>query len=213
MQDAMNATELARALALSKGRISQLVADGTLAGCYKGDGRRRRFDLKASAEALGRKLDPGQRLGNGAASAAATAAIARNAPKQPARADARKTSQGDGRLEDADDDRYKLARTQKAEEETRRIRRQNAIEEGTYVHASSAGQEAARLLGAEISGFETVLRDGARSIADELGVDFKTARTILLKTWRAHRADRAVSLEAESAAAGELLEAEAEHDI
>ena len=41
----VNATTLAQRLGVSKARISQYVAQGTLAGCFTGEGRARRFDL------------------------------------------------------------------------------------------------------------------------------------------------------------------------
>lgn len=189
----MNATELAEALGVSKGRISQLVADGTLEGCYRGQGRARVFDARKAAEVLDKRLDPGQRLGNGAAADQARRLLLEEGGDAEPELE---VPQESAPLARGDDDRYRLARTQKAEEEARRIRRQNAEEEGRYVLADAAAREMRRLLLAEISGVETVIRDGARAIADELGVDFKSARQILRDAWRAHRASRADALEA-----------------
>lgn len=204
----MNATQLAEVLSLSKGRISQLVAAGTLDGCFSGEGRRRVFDPRKAAEALGKRLDPGQRLGNGAASEAARLALLAD-DARPGKVAPPK----DGtRLAADDDDRYKLARTQKAEEEARRLRRANAEDEGRYVLAEAAAREMRRLAQAEIAAFETVIRDGARAIADELGVDFKTARAILRTSWRTYRAARAAELET-GAAAAELSGPEAAANI
>lgn len=190
----MNATQLANALGLSKGRISQLVRDGKLDGCYTGEGRARRFELRKAAEAMGKRLDPGQRLGNGAATEEARQAILAGeaGPAEP------EPPRDGGELAKGDDDRYKLARTLKAEEEARRMRRQNAEDEGRFVLAEAAGREARRLMAAEIAGFETVIRDGARSVADRLGVDFKEVRAILRDIWRTHRAGRAEELAAEA---------------
>ena len=50
----------------------------------------------------------------------------------------------------------------------------------------------------EIGEFEAVLRDGARQVADVLGVDFKTVRQILTDKWRGHRATRAAQLSAQA---------------
>ena len=67
----LNSGDLAKALNVSKGRVSQYVSEGKLAGCFTGDGRARRFDLGKAATALGRQLDPGQMMGNGAGTRAA----------------------------------------------------------------------------------------------------------------------------------------------
>lgn len=190
----MNAKQLAEALSITKGRVSQLVADGTLEGCYTGSGRNRTFDARKAAEVMGKRLDPGQQLGNGAASKAARQALLdaesdRDVPATPLR--------DGGELAADDDDRYRMARTVKAEAEARRLRRQNEEEEGRYVLAEAAAREARRLIQTEIAGFEGVIRDAARAIADEFGVDFKQARAILRQTWRTHRAGRAEELAAE----------------
>lgn len=196
----LTATQLAAELNVSKGRISQYVSEGKLDGCFEGDGRQRRFDLKKVAAALGRRLDQGQLMGNGAETRGALEGIG-----------------GDGgagarKLSDGDDDRYKLARTLKAEEEARRIRKQNAVDERSYVLKSEAALQTRRLVGQEVAEFESVMRDGARRIADELKVDFKTARTILVQTWRSHRARRAEKLD-EAAGQARMNDAEKAADI
>lgn len=207
----LSASELAATLGLSKARISQLVGSGKLDGCWRGEGRLRRFDLAAAAEALGRRLDQAQMLGNGAATKRAIAAIQSGA--KPDAGDA-STEHGAGAtvLPASDAGRYELARAQKAEEETRRLRRQNALEEGTYVLASEVELVTARLLAQEVAGFETALREGARAIADRLGVDFKAARQILIDVWRAHRAGRDEAL-TQHAAEADLSPAEKAGDI
>lgn len=203
----VNATQLAEALSVSKARISQLVADGTLDGCWEWNGRRRVFDPRKAAKALDRKLDLGQQLGNGAAAEAARRRLLDGADEEPA-----PPQREGGKLRDDDDDRYRLARTLKAEEEARKLRRQNAEEEGRYVLAEQAAREARRLMAGEISGFETVIREGARAVADQLGVDAKRVRAILRTAWRQHRAERAETLRGEAGAAA-MTEAEKGEDI
>lgn len=202
----MNANELAAALNLSKSRISQLVSAGTLDGAWTGKGRRRVFDPHKAAALLDRKLDAGQQLGNGAAAEAARRDLLSGDRSEPAAKAPKESAQ----LPPEDDDRYKLARTLKAEEEARRLRRQNLEDEGRYVLADSAARETRRLMAAEIAGFEGVIRDAARAVADELGVGFKEVRAILRASWRAHRATRSAALahEAEGAAIAEPERAE-----
>lgn len=204
----LTTTKLAEELNLSKGRISQLVGEGRLDGCYQGDGRARRFDLQKVATRLGKTLDPGQMMGNGSQTKKAIEKIRRDGQGE-SEAPKRKT---DTKADEGDPDRYELARIQKAEEEARRLRRQNAEAEGHYVLASEASLQTRRQIGKEIAGFEQVLRDGARMIADQLGVDFKTARQILIEAWRTHRRERADAL-AGTADAATMTQDERGEDI
>lgn len=209
----LSGVELARELKVSGARVSQYVSEGKLTGCYQGDGRARRFDLEKVAAALGKRLDPGQMMGNGAQTKLALAAIGRPAGDAHALLPVEDDGEGDlpaapqrqgagaTELPRHDADRYELARTQKAEEEARRLRRLNAEAEGRYVLAAEVGQSVARLIGQEIAEIETVLRDGARRIADQMGVDFKAVRAILTQTWREHRATRVGQLEMQAGGA------------
>lgn len=202
--------ELAKALGVSRQRVHQYVTSGKLEGCYTGSGNQRRYDLSKCANALGKRLDAGQMMGNGAGTRSAIKDISGDGThRETAR---RSSGAGAEPLASNDPDRYEMARIQKAEEEARKLRRQNAEAEGLYVLASEAAMQASRLVAQEISEFETVLRDGARMIADKLGVDFKTARKILVDTWRAHRSDRAETLEEQSEAAT-LSDVEQDEDI
>jgi hypothetical protein len=211
----LSASELAAHLGVTKGRVSQLVAKGALDGCWEGEGRGRRFDLAKCAMRLDRKLDRGQMLGNGAATRAALRTIL-SGPEADSEAESRPAapdrSKYDGALPERDADRYDLARTQKAEEEVRKLRRDNEMAAGTLVKASEVKRQVSRLIAQEIAEFETVLRDGARRIADKLGVDYKVARQLLTETWRAHRGGRSTTL-SEASDAAVMTEAEGAADI
>ena len=193
----LNATELATKLDLSKARISQYVSSGKLDGCYTGDGRARRFDLDKVKAALRKNLDLGQMSGNGLATRRALRTLTEDdAPAPPAAP--RKT---DGAMDPRDPDRLELATIQIKEEEARRRRRDNARDEGLWVLAEEVERHTARALAQEIGRFELVLRDGARLIADRLGVDYRSARAALMETWREHRTARAPQIAAEAEAA------------
>lgn len=212
----MRASELAAALNLSKGRISQLVADDTLKGCYHGDGRNRVFDLEKCALAMKRGLDAGQMLGNGAKTKARIREIASESPSpeisRPASRGQSQPPREGGALAANDLDRYELARTAKAEEDLRTARLRNGREEGQYVLTAEVAREVARAIGQEVREVETFIRDSARVLADQMNVDFKTARQILLDGWRKHRGARAEALGQEAEAA-QLTPAEREADI
>lgn len=197
----MRASELAAALDLSKGRISQLVADGTLNGCYQGEGRSRVFDPQKCAAALKRSLDPGQLLGNGASTKRRIQdLLSGDSVDDDVEAEAdlppiRGARPRDGSpLKPADLDRYELARAAKAEEDLRAMRLKNGRDEGQYVLASEVAREVSRAIGQEIREVETYIRDTARLVADQMGVDFKLVRQVMLDAWRKHRGARAEDL-------------------
>jgi excisionase family DNA binding protein len=199
-------TELAEQMGVTKGRVSQWVAAGKLDGCYKGEGRNRRFDLKAAAEALGRRLDSGQMMGNGAQTRQALRAFS-----APEREPAAPPPAGD-LLNGADPQRYELARTQKVEEEARRLRRDNQLAEGSLLLATEAARQVRQQIAGEIAQVETMLRAAARRMADEMGVDYREVRAVLTDEWRRHRGDRSEAL-ANAAAVAEPTEAERDADF
>lgn len=180
----LNATELAARLDVSKARISQYVSEGKLDGCFTGEGRARRFDLEKVSAALGRRLDPGQMMGNGSGTRKALRNIEAEEPA-PAR-----PQKADTVLPVTDPDRYEMARILNAEEDARRKRRDNERDEGRWVLAEEVTRHTARTMAQEVAQFETALRDGARAVADELGVDFREVRKILMDQWRQHRTGR-----------------------
>ena len=201
----VNARELAEHLRVTPPRISQLLSEGKLEGCYHGTGRDRRFDLVACAEALGRRINQGQRLGNGAETQRAAAAIL--------------ARQGGGAEEEArvrrppaaiieppapaaqPESRYEAARTIKAEEEARTARRRNLEAEGLFVLASEVEQQVRAQIGREIADTQNFLRALARVVADAHQLDARVVRRLMLDEWRRHRSARA--------GAGELVERDA----
>ena len=59
------------------------------------------------------------------------------------------------------------------------------------VLAAEVHRQTSKRIGREVAEFESMLRTAARRIADEMGVDFKKVRQLLLAEWRAHRSKRA----------------------
>lgn len=202
----LSGVELAELLGITKGRVSQLVSEGKLAGCYRGDGRSRRYDPVAAARALGKRIDMGQQLGNGARTQAAAASILQahaapdpSSPPAPAPAPTQ--------LAD-----YERARTEKAQEEARRLKRMNAEADGAFVLAEEVERQVRRQVGQEVAEVTTFIRDAARLIADRHQLDFKDVRQQMLEQWRAHRGARVDAAE-ERADAAALTDAEIAADI
>lgn len=209
----LSATELAAQLGVSKARVSQYVAQGTLDGCYEGEGRSRRFDPDRVRAVLQRKLDPGQMLGNGAKTKQALKAMpSESVIRSIVGAPAAPSGPTDGGLSPLDLDRYELARIQGAEEDARRKRRDNQRDEGRWVLATEVERQVARVVAQEVAEFEMVLREGARTVADRLGVDFKAVRQIMIEQWREHRRRRAAVLD-EEAGSTEMTDDEIGDDI
>lgn len=207
----ISASELATELNLSKGRISQYVAAGKLNGCFQGEGRARRFDLDKVATALGRKLDKGQMLGNGLQTRRAIRTIQAGGGASPEE-QKKPAPRRDGKLDEGDADELELVKIATANEQLRKLRRDNALAEGHYVLAAAVERQVARAIRQEVAAFETVLREGARAIADQLGVEFKAARKILTDLFRDHRKARVDVLAAQDDVA-EKTEAEKAADI
>ena len=193
----VNAAELAKALSVSPPRISQLVSEGKLDGCFHGIGRARRFDLVAVAGALGKRIDPGQRLGNGAATQRAAAAILTGEQRGAEEAQQPFPAIGAEATAPAPtpESRYEAARTAKVEEEARRARRNNLEDEGTFVLAEEVERQTRRQLAQEIAEMLSFLRDLARTVADEHQLDAKVVRALMLEEWRRHRGERADAAE------------------
>lgn len=206
----LSATELATMLDLSKGRISQLVSEGKLDGCFTGNGRDRRFDPAAVAKVLGKRTDPGQRLGNGAPTQRAISQILGEAPPPPVRPVAPSASPVPP--PPALESDYEAARTANAIADLRRKQRLNAEAEGTFVLADEVARQVRRQIAQEIGEVQTYIRDVARRVADRFQIDFKEVRQIMVEDWRTHRGARADAAE-DAAALAVMSDAEIAADI
>jgi phage terminase Nu1 subunit (DNA packaging protein) len=189
----VSASELAIRLDVSRGRVSQWVAEGKLRGCYTGEGRARRFDLDAVRVALGRNLDTAQALGNGRATLAAIGAISDPDPGDD-------LDDGDG-LINGTKARYDAARTLLTEERARAARYDNAQREGTLVLASEVEAQVLAQIGQELAQVDAFLRVAAKDVAAATGADARVVRAVLTAAWRRHRGERAVAADTRAAGA------------
>jgi predicted transcriptional regulator len=177
----LSTTDLASELGVSKGRVSQWLAEGKLRGTYTGAGRARRYDLDAVRIALNKTLDTAQALGNGRATLAAIGVV-QDAP----------SSDDDPAPEDGDlKRRYDLARTMRLEEQARAARRENDERSRTLVLASEVEAQVLAQIGREIAQIEAYIRSASRSLADAYSLDAKAVQAVLLTAWREYRGQRA----------------------
>lgn len=185
-------TQLADKMNLSKGRISQLVKQGVFDGCFKGEGRARRFDLAKCLNAYGDKTDIRQGTGNAGKTRAAVEGLQtgmdlEGLDPRDLPGDQRPTSDSASR-------RLNEARAQKAELEVQKLVRIEREEEGAWVRADEVAQVSKRLMSQELAKFEALLKDMARLVADKNALNFKEVRADMMKVFRDARTARAETL-------------------
>jgi len=183
--------EFAVAVNLSKGRISQLIAEGKLDGAMVGEGRNARIDLDKGREALKLRLDPAQRLGNGAATNLASPASA---------ATAKETDTLDLQLKQAKVAQLEAANAKQAEEALAR--------RGIYVRAEHATAEAGKLAGLILQMFEGGLNDAAAEIAAHFKLPARDVTHLMRQRFRAVRANVSARLAQDAASLPPLVEDE-----
>ena len=195
----MNATaaEVARRLHISAARVSQLTKDGTLGGCFTGEGRGRRYDLAKVANKLNKSLDRGQSLGNGRRRKQAAEAILKEQGELPT------NSEPDA------GDTYEVHQTAFAKERARKAARENAEYDDRFVLASEVAAQVRSALAQEIEQFASVEADQAQAIADEFGLNPREVRRIMRDISRSARAKRQSALEAGAQEATRTKEEEA----
>lgn len=194
--------EFARRVNITPGRVSQMIAEGKLAGCLVGEGREQRIDYDKAVEALKVRRDPGQALGNGLkmqlAPAAAPAAVA----TAPTPADAPRS--------EADEIDLKLRREKlvEAEARNRKLREEEKARAGTYVLAEHVRIETAKLASTILQMFEGGLSDIGSEIAATYKLPERDLKHLLRKRFREVRTAVSQRLTQEALAAPDLIEGE-----
>lgn len=185
----LTASQLARELGYSKGRITQLVDARKLDGAWVGEGRARRFDLHKVASLLNLRLDVGQQTGNGARHLETRARL----------------SDGPTPIEDlaSDSDARRLARAraETAEVQARQKRREEQLETGRYVLAEETERATAEVVARTLDAAERLLVAETRRLARDLGGNPAEAVAEMRRRWRTHRAEQARAFEADAASA------------
>lgn len=184
MLNTVSKAEFAKLVNLSPGRVSQLITAGKLKGALVGDGRSARVDVDKARDALKLRLDPGQRLGNGA-----------------------ETRLGEDTSDDLDL-KLKQAKLAQAEAGNRRAREDELTRRGVYVRAEHASAEAGKLASTILQMFEGGLTDVAAEIAAEFKLTARDVTHLMRKRFRDVRARVSEQLASEAAGITQLIEEE-----
>lgn len=189
----VTATELARAIGVTPGRVSQLVKSGRLNGCFEGDGKRRRFDAARVAERLHAVLHAGQQTGEGMAATSAREALLLAARPAPVQAEPPQIKSDAARLT--------RARADEAEYRASQARRQMQLDEGRYLLAAEVARATTAATRQLLDDIERWLLDQTRARARAAGADPSQAVAEVRAAWRDWRARRSGQCAAAAAAA------------
>lgn len=217
--------EFAALLGVHKSRVSQYISSGRIDGAaLVGEGREQRIRVAVACEQLRRRLDPGQRLGNGlgtrltipaAPPGVALQGAAEQTPAggvlsatQPtaatASASAPPSAGSDPTVSltqtasDGLDDRIRKARLEGIERDNRKKAEEEAARAGRYVLATDTKAEMTRLAREMLTVFDGALADLAAAVAAKFSLPPRDVVHLLRTEFRAVRA-RAATMAASRA--------------
>lgn len=192
--------EFARRRNVSPGRVSQWIGEGRISGdALVGTGREQRINEAVACRQLDRRLDVGQRFGNGLHTRL-------DMPERPAGAIAtgpasRPSPDGEGpgqheRRPDTDTvaDRIQREKLQELERRNREGARQEAVAAGLLTDTAQVRQAVGRETAQLLSSFDGAIADMAAALAAALKVPQRDVLHLMrgeLRKWRAARAEAA----------------------
>lgn len=214
--------EFAERINVTPGRVSQLIKEGKIRpSSLEGEGRRARVIVKAAMADLERNLDPAQRFGSngmstriGASPAQPDAlpanegevAVLQRPASQPSNPNPN-PNPGPPSLLDNTAEQIGREKLRQAQMATRRMEREEALEEGRYVLADEARAAIASASSKVLATFESGLSDMADAIAAAHGLPPRDALHTLTKAFREIRESASRSFDDERQA---ILDAETE---
>ncbi|ORE94113.1 hypothetical protein ATO13_08566 [Stappia sp. 22II-S9-Z10] len=159
----MTGTQFARAVGVTRQRVSQWKAEGKIsAAALEGEGRGALINPVKAKEDLLRTLSPSQRLGlNGLKTRLEALGVGEVEP--PAAAPRGETF----------DDRLKAEKLREIELRNRAAAKREAEEAGLYVRASHHRKAVATTAAVILRGFETAIPEMANGLAEKLGVPLR----------------------------------------
>lgn len=209
-------SEFAARIGVTPGRVSQMIKAGQIgAGSLYGEGRAARIIIDKASADLRRTLDPSQSHGlNGMAT---RAALGGPLPDQGKPKDAPTSSPPAPQHPLTFDNTADLIGREKlrqAEIATRRMQREEALEEGRFVLADEARAAIASAASKMLSTFESGLSDMADAVAGQHGLPPRDVLHTLTRAFRQIREDAARAFASQRdaiiAAEAEALAREAE---
>ena len=177
--------DFAKLVNVSPGRVSQMIAEGKIADCLVGEGREQRIDVDKAIEKLKIRTDPGQRMGNGAATRLDIVPHAAPVAQPPTVADDL-------------DIRLKKERLAQAEAQNRKLREEEKARVGTSVAAEHVRAETAKLAGTILQMFERGLAGIAAEIAATYKLPQRDVVHLVRKQFRDVRTDVSKKLAADA---------------
>jgi hypothetical protein len=185
---------------VSPGRVSQWISEGKIEpDALIGDGRGARIDVAKADAYLRRKLDIGQRFGNGLSTRLDTQApigdasgptIAPRAPGDPV------------------EEQIKLEKLEGLQRENRKRAEEEAARAGRYVDSEQAASQMAKVALQMLSVFEGSLSELATSIAARFQVPQRDVLHLLRGEFRSLRARAAINMKEASLALPSTIEDE-----
>jgi hypothetical protein len=205
--------DFARLVGVSRGRVSQWIAEGKISGdALDGSGRKARIRVGNAKAQLRRFIDIGQRLGNGIdtriddAPSAPTTSIAATPttifppaepvpPLVPAEA--------------AIEDRIKRERLEQLQRANRKLAEEEAARAGRYVLAADVAQQLGSALARQLAWVDGVLSELATAMTVKFGISQRDALYLLRTEFHACRARGSVQFKAQAESLPVLIEDEA----
>ncbi|MBC7280024.1 hypothetical protein [Hoeflea sp.] len=188
-------SEFAARIGVSAGRISQMIKAGQIApGSLAGEGRTARIIVNSACADLRRTLDPAQSHGlNGMATRSAlTGPTPAQSKAEPAPPVARQLPPASAPPPGSDTaDLIGREKLRQAEFTTRRMEREEALEEGRFVLADDARAAISSAASKMLSTFESGLSDMADAIAADHSLPPRDVLHTLTKAFRQIREDAA----------------------
>jgi len=178
----------AKRIGVSPGRVSQMIAEGKIGDCLVGAGRDQKIDVNLAIEKLKLRTDPGQRVGNGAATNLT----------EPIFSDAIAPQRGSEA--DEIDLKLKRERLSAAEAQNRKAREEELARRGIYVRAEHATAEGGKLASVIMQMFEGGLTEIAAEIADTFKLPARDVKHLMRNRFRQVRTSISAKLAMDAAA-------------
>jgi hypothetical protein len=201
---------------VSRGRVSQWISEGKIEpDALVGDGHSAKIDVRKADAHLRRKLDIGQRFGNGLSTRLDTPdqpGAATSAPAGVAQASPSTVTEPIAQADPVDpiEEKIKREKLEGLQRENRKRAEDEAARAGRYLDSAAAGAQMAKIAAQMLATFEGSLSELATSIASKFQAPQRDVLHLLRSEFRMLRARAANNLKEASLALPVLIEDEIE---